>query len=126
MPNPVIHFEIVTKEPEKLATFYREMFDWDVSAPGMPSMGGIPYMMARPYHNDDPPRGINGGIGGTPEGYGGHVTFYVYVDDVGEALAKIEKLGGTRMMGPEQLPGLSLGLFRDPQGNTIGLVHPEM
>ena len=126
MSHPVIHFEIITKNPEALAPFYREMFDWEVSDAGMPGAGGVSYMIAKPYHNDDPPRGINGGLGGAPEGYDGHVTFYVYVDDVGEALAKAEQLGGTRMMGPEQLPGLSLGLFRDPQGNTIGLVHPEM
>ena len=32
--------------------------------------------------------GIGGGVAGGPEGYGGHVTFYVEVDDPEGALAK--------------------------------------
>ena len=47
--------------------------------------------------------GIGGGVGQGPEGYTGHVTFYVGVPDVEAALAKAESLGGTRMMGPEQV-----------------------
>jgi predicted enzyme related to lactoylglutathione lyase len=67
--------------------------------------------------------GIAGGIGGVPEGYDGHVTFYVEVDDVGQALDKAEELGGQKMMGPDQVPeGPVIGLFVDPQGHTIGLV----
>jgi hypothetical protein len=58
-----------------------------------------------------------------PEGYDGHVTFYVEVDDVGQALGKVEELGGKKMMGPDQVPeGPVIGLFVDPQGHTIGLV----
>ena len=59
-----------------------------------------------------------------PEGYEGHVTFYVEVDDVEEALKKAESLGGTRMMGPEEIPGvgITIALFTDPEGHVIGLV----
>ena len=39
--------------------------------------------------------GIGGGIGGAPEGYPGHVTFYVQVPDVEAALAQAESLGGS-------------------------------
>ena len=49
--------------------------------------------------------GIGGGIGSAPEGYDGHVTFYVEVPDVEAALAKAESLGGSRMMGPDEVPG---------------------
>ena len=35
-----------------------------------------------------------------------------------------EKLGGTRMMGPEEvMPGLTVGLFSDPEGHVVGLVE---
>ena len=45
-------------------------------------------------------------------------------DTVGAALDKIELLGGTRMMGPDQVPnGPVIGLFLDPQGHAIGLVE---
>ena len=63
-------------------------------------------------------------IGTAPEGYGGHVTFYVEVPDVEAALAKAESLGGTRMMGPDKVPeaGIEIALFSDPEGRVIGLV----
>ena len=47
--------------------------------------------------------GIGGGVGQGPDGYDGHVTFYIGVPDVEAALAKAESLGGTRMMGPEKI-----------------------
>ncbi|MGH3112311.1 MAG: VOC family protein, partial [Gaiellaceae bacterium] len=58
-----------------------------------------------------------------PEGYTGHVTFYVEVPDVEAALAKAESLGGTRVMGPEKImDGVELGQFTDPEGHVVGLV----
>jgi len=67
--------------------------------------------------------GIGGGVGQGPEGYDGHVTFYVEVPDVEAALAKAEGLGGARVMGPEQImEGIELGLFTDPEGHLVGVV----
>ena len=67
--------------------------------------------------------GIGGGVAGGPEGYDGHVTFYVGVPDVEAALAKAESLGGTRVMGPDEvMPGLVIGQFTDPEGHVIGIV----
>lgn len=130
MPHPVIHFEIISKDPDALGAFYKQAFDWDISSyePGGAGAdgGGMKYLIARPYGNDDPTHGINGGIGEPPDAYEGHVTFYIQVDDVPEALKKIESLGGSTMMPPQQLPGMVIALFKDPQGHTIGLVNPQM
>jgi len=125
MINPVVHFEIITKDPESLNAFYREAFDWKIdSQPVSGGQGVAKYFMARPDGEAEPKVGINGGIGSPPEGYDGHVTFYVAVESVGAALEKIEKLGGTRMLGPDQVPGGPvIGLFIDPQGHTVGLVE---
>jgi predicted enzyme related to lactoylglutathione lyase len=58
------------------------------------------------------------------EDYPGHVTIYVQVPDVEEALVKAEELGGTRMMGPDQPPGgPTIGLFTDPEGHVIGVLQ---
>ena len=71
--------------------------------------------------------GIGGGIGTGPDGYDGHVTFYVGVDDVEAALAKAESLGGTRIMGPETvMESIELGQFQDPEGHLIGVVNTQM
>jgi predicted enzyme related to lactoylglutathione lyase len=72
--------------------------------------------------------GIGGGVGQGPDGYEGHVTFYVAVPDVEEALQKAESLGGTRVMGPEKIMGervIELGQLKDPEGNLIGLVKDQ-
>jgi uncharacterized protein len=125
MPNPVIHFEVVTKNPKAAIEFFNAAFDWNIDTqhPGSGSNGVPVYFYVAPNGDMPPSEGINGGVGGTPDGYGGHVTFYVSVDDVGAALDKIESLGGTRMIGPDRVPdGPTIGLFKDPQGNTIGLV----
>jgi predicted enzyme related to lactoylglutathione lyase len=54
------------------------------------------------------------------------VTFYVEVPDVEAALAKAESLGGSRMMGPDQVPGGPIiGLFTDLDGNTVGVVQAD-
>ena len=59
-----------------------------------------------------------------PDGYEGHVTFYIEVPDVGASLDQVEKLGGTKVMGPETMTeDLTIGLFNDPEGHLIGLVQ---
>jgi predicted enzyme related to lactoylglutathione lyase len=49
------------------------------------------------------------------------------VADVGAPLEKAESLGGTRMMGPDEVPGvgIEIGLFSDPEGHVIGLTSPQ-
>jgi predicted enzyme related to lactoylglutathione lyase len=71
--------------------------------------------------------GIGGGVGQGPEGYEGHVTFYVAVPDVEDALQKAESLGGTRVMGPEKIMDMvELGMFKDPEGHVVGVVKDQM
>ena len=56
--------------------------------------------------------------------YDGHVTFYIEVPDVEAALAKAESLGGTRIMGPNDVMGqIILGQFKDPEGHMVGVVQ---
>jgi predicted enzyme related to lactoylglutathione lyase len=127
--HPVIHFEIMTKDPDGLSEFYRDAFDWTIDTSTYSGGAGVPkYNIARPTNEELPSGyGINGGIGAAPDGYGGHVTFYIRVDDVEEALKKVEQLGGKRMMGPDKVPnGPIIGLFTDPQGHTVGVVDPDM
>lgn len=123
MGQPVVHFEVIGKDAERLRTYYSELFGWEFGEP----MGPTNYCLVQRdgSMNADGP-GIAGGVGGTPEGYDGHVTFYVEVPDAEAGLAKAESLGGTRMMGPDQVPGGPvIGFFRDPEGHVIGVVEVE-
>jgi uncharacterized protein len=48
------------------------------------------------------------------------------VPDVEEALQSAERLGGSRMMGPDKvMDALIIGLFKDPEGHTIGVLSGE-
>jgi uncharacterized protein len=119
MGQPVVHFEVVGKDGEKLQGYYAELFGWEINADNPMSYG----MVAREDNTSPEGAGIGGGVGQGPEGYDGHVTFYVEVPDVEAALAKAESLGGTRVMGPENIMDqVVLGQFTDPEGHLIGLV----
>jgi predicted enzyme related to lactoylglutathione lyase len=122
MGYPVVHFEITGTDGEKLQSYYAELFGWDINANNEMKYGTID----REGNTDDNGVGIGGGIATGPNGYPGHVTFYVAVPDVEEALAKAESLGGTRMMGPEEvMASLTIGLFTDPEGHVIGVMNGE-
>jgi predicted enzyme related to lactoylglutathione lyase len=119
MGNAVVHFEVIGKDGPALAAFYSDLFGWTLDTNNPMHYGTV----AREENLNPDGIGIGGGIGQGPEGYGGHVTFYVEVPDVEAALAKAESLGGTRMMGPEKvMDTIELGLFTDPEGHTIGVV----
>ncbi len=120
MGYPVVHFEVTGRDGAALQAFYSEMFQWQIDA-NNPMQYGI---VAREGNTAPDGTGIGGGIAQGPEGYPGHVTFYVAVPDVEEALAKAESLGGSRMMGPDEvMEGLIIGLFNDPEGHVIGLIQ---
>jgi predicted enzyme related to lactoylglutathione lyase len=127
MGQAVVHFEVMGKDGDKLRSFYSDLFDWKIDADNQMNYG----MVSR-EDNLDQGIGIGGGIGAMPEGGQGpdigegHVTFYVSVDDVEAAMQKAESLGGSRVMGPMQVPeGPEIGLFKDPEGHAIGVVKTQ-
>ena len=120
MGQAVIHFEVIGRDGAKLQSYYSELFGWQIDASNPMNYG----IVQRDSNTNADGAGIGGGVGGGPEGYDGHVTFYVEVPDVEEALQKAESLGGTRLMGPDEIMdgAVVLGQFADPEGHMIGLV----
>jgi uncharacterized protein len=123
MAQPVVHFEIIGNDPQKLRDYYTGLFGWqfdtpspvaqEVSEPG--SYGFLDLVTS------EDGTGIRGGVGGGPS-YNSHAVFYVGVPNVEAALQRAEKLGGTRVMGPATSPsGLVVGHFTDPEGTLIGV-----
>jgi predicted enzyme related to lactoylglutathione lyase len=120
MGQPVVHFEIAGTDGEKLKSYYAQLFDWEIDSDNPMNYG----IVEREGNLNAEGAGIGGGISTAPEGYPGHVTFYVQVPDVEASLAQAESLGGTRMMGPDQvMENLVIGLFNDPEGHTIGVMQ---
>ena len=123
MGQPVVHFEVIGKDPEQLRSYYGELFGWEFDTSSQVSEA-VSEPMSYGFVDSDPTGdgvGIPGGVGGGM-GYDGHVIFYVGVPDVEAALQKAESLGGTRRMGPDRAPtGLVVGHFTDPEGHLIGV-----
>ena|SRR5215207_862422 len=122
MGQPVVHFEVIGKDGQRLQSYYGELFGWEIDANNAMNYGSV----QREGNTNADGAGIGGGVGAGPEGYEGHVTFYVEVPDAEAALARADELGGTRVMGPDQvMEGLVIGQFADPEGHLVGVVQRQ-
>ncbi len=128
MGQPVVHFEVIGQNPQKLRNYYGELFGWqyDTNSPvaaAVSEAGNYGFINHNPTNDGI---GIPGGVGGGA-GYSGYAIFYVGVPDVEAALQKAEALGGTRMMDPEKNPNgqLVVGHFKDIEGNLVGVAGPR-
>ncbi len=116
MGAPVAYFDITSKDPARLTTFYGELFGWTIG--DGPSPG---YAMV---DTGAPAEAVAGGIGGTqgPDDPTG-ITMYMRVDDLQSYLDKAGKLGGSTVVPPMDLPdGYGrIAVAADPDGNSVGL-----
>ena len=115
MGNPVVHWELMSKEPAKVASFYERIFDWKIQH--MPEMN---YRMVETGGEG----GINGGIF-KPEREGpwsGEITLYIAVDDLAAYRSKVVAAGGKICVEEQEVPGMgAFSLFTDPDGRMMGL-----
>ncbi len=110
--RPVVHWEIVSRDPQRQAAFYRELFNWQVG--------------------EGPVIQIPAGLGGPEPGPGGHirrgdqpaVVLYVQVRDLRASLARAQELGAGLVAEPFDVPGgPTLAAVQDPEGNPLMLVQ---
>jgi predicted enzyme related to lactoylglutathione lyase len=110
--RPVVHWEIVAKDTDAQAAFYREMFNWEI--------GGGPVTW------------VSAGVGGPEPGPAGHirrgdqpgVSLYVQVRDLRASLDLAQRLGGSILVEPFDVPdGPTVAAIADPEGNAFGLVQ---
>jgi predicted enzyme related to lactoylglutathione lyase len=115
MGSPVVHWELMSKDPAKVADFYAKIFGWKVKH--MPEMN---YRIVETGGQG----GINGGIV-KPDREGpwpGNMLFYVLVDDLAAYRRKIVDAGGVIHVEEQEVPGMGwLSLFTDPEGRMNGL-----
>jgi uncharacterized protein len=113
MPNPVVHFEIMGKDAAATQKFYADVLGWDVNAENPMNYGVV-------TAQED--NGIGGGIGANPQG-ATYVTVYAAVPDLQATLDQAEAAGGTTVMHPTDIPGVvTMAMFKDPDGNLIGII----
>jgi predicted enzyme related to lactoylglutathione lyase len=108
----VVHWEIQAKDAAKQQQFYAELFGWKVDANNPMGYGMV---------ESAGEKSIGGGIGTTPDA--ARVTVYVGVPDINVALAKAAALGATTVLPRAEMEMVTMALFRDLEGNVIGLVE---
>ena len=127
MKNPLSHFEIYADNPDALARFYTELFDWKVEQ--MP--GNDNYRLVQTVDVDDKrtakqPGGINGGIMKRPDPKAPNIINYVSVESLDGALERAAQRGGKVMKGKSAVPGMGwFAILSDPEGNPFALWQPD-
>jgi predicted enzyme related to lactoylglutathione lyase len=112
--NPVVHWQLITRDPESTSRFYAELFDWKISAQNQ-----LGYRTVQTGTG----KGIDGGIWPAPPNGSEIVQLYVEVEDIDSMLARLEQLGGRVLMPKQMLPdGDAMALALDPAGRPFGLM----
>jgi uncharacterized protein len=110
--RPVVHWEIVARDPGRQAEFYRALFNWQIG--------------------DGPIAQITPGLGGPEPGPAGHIragdmpalALYVQVRDLRDSLERTAELGGKVLSDPFDVPdGPTIAAIEDPEGNALVLVQ---
>ena len=114
MGQPVLHWQILAKDPDNAAEFYTSLFGWRVNAAN--SLG---YRMV-----DTNSEGVNGGIWPAPPEGVGMVSLYVEVDDVSRHVARAIALGAKVIIPAQKLPdGDEMAVILDTEGIPFGLMR---
>jgi predicted enzyme related to lactoylglutathione lyase len=114
--NPVVQWQIVAKEPEKLTKFYGGLFGWKVDTSNALGYRAIDTASGG---------GINGGVWPSPPEGHNLVQLFVEVDDVDAYIAKATALGASVIVPKSELPdGDALAIVLDPAGLSFGLYRP--
>jgi len=112
MGHKIVHVEISAKDRKALSKFYADVFGWE--------MEDADQMNYTTFKAGD---GVGGGFNPVNEqNPAGTVTVYIETEDVTASLKAVQKAGGTILVPESEIPGMGkFGMFRDPQGNMIGL-----
>jgi len=110
--HKIIHVELAAKDRKALSKFYADVFGWE--------MMHIDDMNYTTFKAGD---GVGGGFNPVNEqNPAGTVLVYIETDDITASLKDVQKAGGTIISPEMEIPNTGkFGIFRDPQGNMIGL-----
>jgi predicted enzyme related to lactoylglutathione lyase len=119
MSNPIIHVEMVGNDHGELAAWYARHFGWTTQ-----SFPELNYTSAAT--SDTPGTGV--GFGTVSEGHPiGTIYCYIYTDNLDGTLAALLADGATILAPRMEVPTVgAMVWFRDPDGNPMALLQPEM
>jgi len=124
----VVHFEIHAADMDRAERFYTEVFGWSARRS---EAGERDYRLLITGADGRP--GINGapsGAGSPRRSMSAPVSAFVCtvaVEDLAETERKITAGGGERVVDRREVEGVGrLAYFRDPEGNVLGCIEPQL
>ena len=120
--DSVVHFEIPVDDDQRAATFYSNVFGWNIRA--IPEMD---YTIAMTGESSDEgmptqPGRINGGIYHRAADLPEHPVVTVGVEDLDAALEKVRSSGGRVVHERFEVENMGVGAYvADTENNVIGL-----
>ena len=121
MAGQIVHFELPADDVERAQKFYSDAFGWRMNP--LPQMNYT--LVSTAATNPDGTVSETGAINGGMAARGAPITapvVTILVDDIDDALATVEKLGGSSVVGRQAVGDMGFsGYFKDPEGNTVGL-----
>lgn len=121
MSGRVVHFEIPFDDGDRARAFYRDAFGWQIHE--IPEMH-YSIVQSGPVDADGFPaeKGYIGGGMLKRESPTDRPVITIDVEDIDEALAKIESLGGMKVLGRQAVGEMGFAAyFKDVEGNLMGL-----
>lgn len=119
--NEIVHFEIPADDVERAQKFYKNTFGWEMRKD--PAMDYISVITTEMDDKFSPkrPGAINGGMMKRTRDVKNPVVT-VSVEDLDEALKKVEKNGGKAVGKKMEVGNMGwAAYFRDSEGNVVGL-----
>ena len=121
MSGQVVHFEVPAEDIDRARSFYAEAFGWQMQPLPEMSYTLVTTTPTNPESGPRDPGAINGGMM-TRSGPVQAPIITIEVDDIDDALATVERLGGRTAMGREKVGDMGFAAyFVDTEGNTMGL-----
>lgn len=114
-PHPIVHFELSANDPQAAGEWYNGLFGWPMSH--FPEFNYVGFSTQEKF---------GGGFNDVKHFPAGTTIIYIETDDIAALMGQVEAAGATVLMRGDPVPGVGLiGMFRDPTGNTVGLLQPE-
>ncbi len=126
--SPVVHFEMPTKDKERVKKFYAETFGWQMTQLGEEMSN---YVLAGTTPVDENqmalnPGAINGGFFDYKDdelNRAPHVV--IQVENIDESIEKVMKNGGEIKGEKMDIPGVgTYASIKDSEGNIVGILQP--
>lgn len=119
--NRVVHFEILSDNPEQSQRFYESIFGWRFDK----WQGPFDYWLV--MTGDEKERGIDGGLKRPERADSQRTVNTIGVESLDHTIREIQKHGGKILQGKMPIPGVGyLAYCQDPGGIVFGILEVDM